>query len=81
VVFPTKLRTIENRSVGYNHVRFSLCPLWNPVESEGAQATCVFTEVTAALTESPGLRVRVLVMSVSATRDVPQRLQIPDFDA
>jgi hypothetical protein len=62
-------------------VRFFLYPLWNPVESEGPQATCVLAEVTAALTESLGLRVRVLVMSVPATHDVPQRLQIPDFDA
>ena len=62
-------------------MRFSLCPLLNSVESEGAQATCVFTDVTTALTESLGVRVRVLVMSASATHDVPQRFQIPDFDA
>src|SRR5262249_26325824 len=37
---------IKNRSVGYDHVRFSLSSLWNVGESEGTQASA-FIEVAA----------------------------------
>jgi hypothetical protein len=66
---------IENRSVGYDHLRFSLCSLWNPVESEGTQATSVLADAT--LKDSPSVQ---SVTSGFASSDVLQRLQVPNFD-
>jgi hypothetical protein len=66
---------IENSSVEYDHARFSLCPLWNPSESEGAQATCVFAD--ARLKDSASVQ---LVTPAFASSDVLQRLQVPNFD-
>jgi hypothetical protein len=55
-------------------LRLSLCPLLNPVESERAQAS----SAVAALNETPSVQ---SVMLVSASRDVLQRIQVPNFDA
>jgi hypothetical protein len=56
-------------------VRLSLCPLLNLLESEGAHASSAF-----ALTETPSVQ-SVSSLSVSASRDVLQRLQVPKFAA
>ena len=61
-------------------VRLSLCPLLRPVESEGAQATSAFADLVAALSGIGSANLR-RVMSASATRDVLQRLSVPNFDA
>lgn len=63
-----QVRTIKNRSVGLNHVRFSLCPLWNSVESEGAQAASVFADAEAPINDSPS--VQVVTSAASASYDV-----------
>ena len=62
----------------------SLCPLWNSVESEGAQAARVFTnQATSGLTDRPVTRSRSVqvVTSASSSHDVLQRLQVPNFYA
>jgi len=61
-------------------VWFSLCPpLWNLSVAE-AQATSVFAEEAsiAPIEESPSAPTRVAVLS--ASYDVLQWLQIPNFD-
>src|SRR5262245_53797084 len=53
----------------------SLCPSLNAAECVGPEATSAF----AALSESSSLQ-SVSVSSASATRDVVQRHQVPNFD-
>jgi hypothetical protein len=76
--FPDNSITIENRSLGYDHARFSLCPLLNPSVSEGAQAAFVFAE-EIPIPESPSAPMRSAAAVASC--DVLQWLQIPNFDA
>ena len=61
-------------------MRFSLCELWSPAVSDQAQAASVFAEEApiALIEESPSAPTRVAVLS--ASYDVLQWLQIPNFD-
>jgi hypothetical protein len=74
IAFPTTPHNQEPQR-GIGHVRLSLCPLLRPVEQEGAQAS-VFVAVLNL--ESPSLQ---SVTVASASRDVLQRLQVPNPDA
>jgi hypothetical protein len=66
---------LTTANVGWDHRCGSLSVrLLNPVESERTQAS----SAVAALNETPSVQ---SVMSVSASRDVLQRIQVPNFDA
>jgi hypothetical protein len=59
----------------------SLSPLWGPVVSDQAQAASVFADKGIESPRFPSLQYVMSVASASASYDVLQRLQVPNFDA
>jgi hypothetical protein len=76
-VIETHQHSAQSRTAAWDRTTcgFSLYPLCRPVESEGAQAS---VSVAVLNLESPSVQ---SVTVASASRDVLQRLQVPNFDA